>query len=50
MEEEEEITTCNDDDDGDVGGGGGKLAANFVINATALHSSLANMQEPGCEN
>lgn len=47
MEEEEEIKTCNDDD---VGGGGGKLAANFVINATALHSSLANMQEPGCEN
>lgn len=47
MEEEEEIKTCNDDDDG---GGGGKLAANFVINATALHSSLANMQEPGCEN
>lgn len=48
MEEEEEIKTCNDDDDG--GGGGGELAANFVINATALHSSLANMQEPGCEN
>lgn len=49
MEEEEEIKTCNDDDDVG-GGGGGKLAANFVINATALHSSLANMQEPGCEN
>lgn len=47
MEEEEEIKTCNDDVGG---GGGGKLAANFVINATALHSSLANMQEPGCEN
>lgn len=49
MEEEEEIKTCNDDDVGG-GGGGGKLAANFVINATALHSSLANMQKPGCEN